>query len=544
MGVHRFAELVDLEQIRQLLEQHHRLSGLTYGLLDAEENVLIAVGWQEVCLHFHRVHPVTLARCRESDGSVRKAHPDLGGEFLEYRCQNGMTDVAIPIVIEGSHLASLLVGQFFYKDQPPDLLAFRRQAEEFGFESEAYLDALGRVPLFSREQVRSNLLFLHKMMQVLAETGVKSLRILRQTELRREAEATLAMTGFTLDQVHEAAYLIDAHGRFRYVNQEACRMLGYSREELLGMGIPGIDPDFQCEATRLGIEKLQGEGVSTCETRHRTKQGKIIPVEVTSKSFQHGGELFVLSMVRDVTERKRATETLLDQQRRLTRLAVELSLAEERERRRIAAELHDHLGQLLLLGKRKLNELLLGLPAPDQNAVEDVLEIQNQAIRSVRSLTQQLFPPILTDAGLVPALEWLGERIGEDYALRITVVDDGVLKPIPDELAGTVFQAVREFLINVAKHAETDSATVRLRRERDVVSITVEDCGKGTSLAPDEGDLPASGFGLFNIRERIRHLGGELSFRSSPGKGTRVTLRVPLVSVRHSRSGALRTTAV
>ncbi|MDD2853585.1 MAG: response regulator [Desulfuromonadaceae bacterium] len=238
----------------------------------------------------------------------------------------------------------------------------------------------------------------------------------------------------------------------------------------------------------------------------------------------------VRELEQTLVERKRGEELLLAKQQRLTEMAMELSIAEERERRRIAVELHDSISQTLLLGKIKLRSLIAKHPdTNDKHELEEILHLQDDMIRSVRSLTQQLSPPILSVAGLEDALEWLGKRMMEDYGLRVLFVDDQSLKPLTEDMRAIVFQACRELLINVAKHAETESARVIIGREGDRFYLAVEDHGVGFDLAESvhagSWDL---GFGLFSIRERIKHLGGEVLIESASHQGTRVTLWVGL----------------
>lgn len=119
MSEYMFEQLVDMAQVQQLLEAHHRLSGMACGLFDPDENLLVAVGWQEICVHFHRANPVSCARCHESDAYIKEHLHDFGGDFLEYRCKNGMIDVAMPIVIDGQHLATFLRDSFFTRTANP-----------------------------------------------------------------------------------------------------------------------------------------------------------------------------------------------------------------------------------------------------------------------------------------------------------------------------------------------------------------------------------------------------------------------------------------
>src|SRR6266545_1667388 len=142
-----FSQLVDIEQIRQLLEAQFKITGIPSAILDTDENILAAVGWQDICTRFHRVHPNSNARCLESDAYIKSHLCDFKGGYLEYRCKNGLWDVAVPIIINGRHMATLFTGQFFYDDDKPDLRFFHAQAEEFGFDTDSYLDALRRVPV-------------------------------------------------------------------------------------------------------------------------------------------------------------------------------------------------------------------------------------------------------------------------------------------------------------------------------------------------------------------------------------------------------------
>src|SRR5512137_1213303 len=104
--------LLDMSNLRKLLESHHKLTGMAYGVFDCEENNLIAVGWQDICVRFHRVHPVCRSRCRESDAYIKSHLGVFKSGFQEYRCRNGMVDVAFPVVVDGVHLATVFAGQF------------------------------------------------------------------------------------------------------------------------------------------------------------------------------------------------------------------------------------------------------------------------------------------------------------------------------------------------------------------------------------------------------------------------------------------------
>jgi len=149
----------------------------------------------------------------------------------------------------------------------------------------------------------------------------------------------------------------------------------------------------------------------------------------------------------------------------------------------------------------------------------------------LRSLSFQLSPPLLSTMGLAPALGWLGAKLGADYHLTVELTDDEQPKPLSDEIRVTIFKAVRELLINIAKHARTGRARVALQRVEDRIRVTVEDEGVGFDVAGvNLNSSGKGGFGLYNVRQRIEYLGGVLSVESTPGGGTRTTIFAPVAA--------------
>jgi signal transduction histidine kinase len=224
------------------------------------------------------------------------------------------------------------------------------------------------------------------------------------------------------------------------------------------------------------------------------------------------GRVLKLEILRDITERKRAEEELRAYQEQLRSLASELALAEERERRRIAGELHDHIGQSLALSKMRLG---LARESTSSAALEKTLDeistLIDQCLRDTRSLTFDLSPPVLYELGFGRAVEWLAERFKNSYGITITLEDDGQPKAMGDDLRFLLFRAVRELLVNVVKHAHANTTKVTTRRENGRIRITVEDDGVGfeASSATSKGGA-ARGYGLFSIQERMNHLGGHV----------------------------------
>jgi len=210
----------------------------------------------------------------------------------------------------------------------------------------------------------------------------------------------------------------------------------------------------------------------------------------------------------------------------LRRLASEVCLTEERERRRIAEDLHDHLGQGLALIKLRLKELRGDAVFDGRGpALDELVGLSDQAIRYTRGLTCELSPPMLYELGLGPALDWLGEQTAKKFDLKIRV-RDRCRRPLSDEVKVMLWKSSRELLHNVVKHADARRIDIDLAAVHDEVVLTVADDGKGfDARAVRRAD--DSGFGLFSIDERLVQLGGRMELETARGKGCTVRLRVP-----------------
>ncbi|MDH3583107.1 MAG: PAS domain S-box protein, partial [Phycisphaerae bacterium] len=217
----------------------------------------------------------------------------------------------------------------------------------------------------------------------------------------------------------------------------------------------------------------------------------------------------------------------------LRSLALKVSQAEQDERRRVATGLHDNVGQLLAAAKIGLGALAASNRDEDTRVLaQEVRDLVDQCIGLTRSLTFELSPPALFELGLEPAVESLAKQMSEQHGLTITVDDDEEAKPLNDDLRVFLFQAIRELLLNVAKHARAGRARVAFTRHNSDIRVDIEDDGIGIRpeflARPQQLRSPTPGFGLFNIRERLAHLGGSMMLEYRPQGGTCVSLRAPL----------------
>jgi signal transduction histidine kinase len=233
---------------------------------------------------------------------------------------------------------------------------------------------------------------------------------------------------------------------------------------------------------------------------------------------------------RDVTAMREAEHALAQHDAQLRALATEITLAEERARRKLASELHDGPAQNLAGMAMQLAELKRKSQDREHiTLIGEAEQVLADTTLQTRTLMLELAPPGLHESGLIEALRWLADRVGKQQRLIVSVEDDGVPKSLEDQVTVLLFQTVRELLQNVVKHARSKRATVRCSVTDDQINLDVIDPGVGFEVhSVDRLPTRHGGFGLFNIRERLKLMGGSVDIHSIIGEGTTVRIRVPL----------------
>ncbi len=333
------------------------------------------------------------------------------------------------------------------------------------------------------------------------------------------------------------------------VNQSWENLFGFSREEIIGRSTRelGVWPD-KASINRFVNTLRESSSLHAWEQKFKSATGHDFVAELSAQILTINKEPVVLSTMIDITARQLASEALrrmnadLEQRvqertahaqslaEQLRALAVELSHAEQCERKRLASVLHDHIQQLLVAARMQI-EWMKQSHEMDRihtgaQAVESILR---EAIAAARSLTVDLSPPILHEAGLAGGLNWLVGRMKESHQFRVKLRTDPRAQPADEETSVLLFECVREVLLNVLKHAGTNEAEVTLLRTgNNCIRLIVKDEGDGFDTTLLENRKPEeTTFGLFSIQQRLAHLGGQVEIVSSPGKGTTVTLTVP-----------------
>jgi PAS domain S-box-containing protein len=324
-------------------------------------------------------------------------------------------------------------------------------------------------------------------------------------------------------------------GFLQQVNPAWVRVLGWSRDDLMSHAIlEFIHPEDQ-DLTAAAYRALaEDRAVADLATRFRCRDGTYR--WLSWSSFPYPDRRLVFSVVRDITEQKDAERRLLDYQDRLRDLSAQLAVAEERERRQLAVAIHDGLAQQLFAARAKVTLLRYPEKLGDQaKIVDEALSILDDSMREARSLSFELYPPVLYDVGLEAALAWLARQWCERTGITCTMAagsESSDPLELGEDTRALAYQSVRELLANVAKHATATEVRISLEHDEKNLRVTVMDNGRGLD---GDADLTHSnnrdsglGFGLFSIRERLRSVGGRFRLHSRPGAGFRVELSIPL----------------
>lgn len=339
----------------------------------------------------------------------------------------------------------------------------------------------------------------------------------------------------TFEQAAVGIAHVSTAGRFLRINDRFCDIVGYTREEMLARTFQDITHPDDLDADLEHVEQLLGGESRTysMEKRYFRKNGETVWVNLTVSLLRNGAgdPRWFVAVVEDITRRKVAEARVRAYQERLRALAAELTLTEERERLRVAGELHDGAVQPLASARMRLDTAKKRAETPEQaRALGEVSQLLRQTALEVNQIASDLSPPSLSELGLVPAIsEWMTGQVSRRFGIETELFDqrDEDDREGLDDLVRTIlFRSVRELLANVVQHAQATKVVVVLRRAGDRLELEVRDNGVGCEPA-EAIRGGGGGIGLFAIRERMADLGGALKVDSAPGKGFSATLVVP-----------------
>lgn len=300
------SQLIDFEKVNILLEGYNKCTGFVTAILDLDGKVLSKSGWRQICTDFHRVHPETSKLCTISDtelaGKMAK-----GEKYHFYKCLNGLVDVAVPIVINGEHVANLFSGQFFFEE--PDKEFFRKQAEKYGFNNAGYLDALEKVPVVSKEKVKTAMDFLLNMTQLISEMSFQKLK---QLNLTKAIQANERMLRLFVEHSPASIAMFDKNMRYLIASKRFKMDYNLGDQEIIGRSHYEVFPDIPDRWKEIHKRCLAGETIRNNEDMFPREDGSIDWVRWEIRPWfetpdQIGG-IILFSEV--ITEAKKSIEKL------------------------------------------------------------------------------------------------------------------------------------------------------------------------------------------------------------------------------------------
>jgi two-component system sensor histidine kinase UhpB len=360
-----------------------------------------------------------------------------------------------------------------------------------------------------------------------------------------------------VESTDDSIYMLDPSGVYLFANEKYLSRIGLSPEEVIGRPYGSFHTGRQEEELLSKLPQVIDSGSSiqvedsgagdnryylrTLSPVRDPETGKVVSVTVISKDIterkyaedvlkQAHSELEKtnLKLQSEIMKRDQTEKILQGYHEKLRSMTSELTLAEERERQRLATELHERIGQTLAISKLKLEVLREGTQGIQTEPLNQILQLVESAIQDTRSITRELSSPVLHQFGFPAAVEWLTEQIQERYGIPVSLsIEERVQVPEYD-FQILLYQATRELLMNSIKHAKASRIQVNLGMSQEKIRIQVKDDGVGFTYKSESPESSEKGFGLFSIRERLTHIGGAMSIESNSGEGVCTTLSAPL----------------
>ena len=352
-------------------------------------------------------------------------------------------------------------------------------------------------------------------------------KVLQESESKYKTLTENSLTGIFIHQ----------NGKLIFVNDKFAEMHGYKPEELLRKShLLLVHPDQKKNMKGMASKRLKGKSVpQQYEVQRITKDGKTIWCEMMATLIEYKGKPAIMGNLIDITERKLAEVAIKESEEQLRNLTTYLQKIGEVERTNIAREIHDELGLGLTVLKIDLSWLRKRLPEneiPLHEKAETMTQLIDKTIQTVKKISTELRPGLLDDLGLAAAIEWQAEEFQKRTGIQCKITIDPKDVTFDRDRNTAIYRIFQETLTNVARHAQATEVDVSLRQRDVQLELIVRDNGRG--ITEKELANPRS-FGLIGIRERVKIFSGTNIIKGVPGKGTTVTVRMPICDIRENR---------
>lgn len=326
----------------------------------------------------------------------------------------------------------------------------------------------------------------------------------------------------SLDGIH----VMDIQGNLLEANDAFCHMLGYTQEEIAHLGVADWDAQWTADELRLAFKETIGKS-TVVETLHRRKDGIVINVEISVSGSRIDGRDYIFASSRDITERKRIASSLEETTKLLRELVAKHESSLEEERKLIAREVHDELGQILTTLRMDISVIRIrfGQSNPElMKVVQNMSGLADRAIHGVRNVAENL-RPVALDIGIVSAIEWLCSNFTAHTGISHVLHAPDEFIDLDMARAIVLFRIVQESLTNVTRHANASSVRISMSINNDDLCLEVRDDGKGFNM---DNPKKQKSYGLLGMSERALILGGIVNIASAEDKGTVVSVRIPI----------------
>lgn len=306
---YHISELIDINLLQQLFDSFYELTGIMHAFLDVDTNILSRTGWSDMCLNFHRVCPETEQRCKKSDSYMGDHLHE--GPYIRYRCLNGLVDYATPIIVEGQHLATIYMGQLL--NEPPDEEYFRTQAQEFGFDEEAYIEALHKINIVPEHRIKPIMEFYSKLGQILASMGLERLRRIEAAEDKFSKAFHGNPAPITITTLEKGTYI--------EVNDTWVKQTGFSRDEAIGSSGTELGIWVNEEERNLWTNQLCEHGsVVKYKAVFRMKSGVIRNYLISAELVDMNQKKCIICVHSDITDQIQAEQSLRQSEEKFSKV--------------------------------------------------------------------------------------------------------------------------------------------------------------------------------------------------------------------------------
>lgn len=315
---YKLEKLIDIQLLQNLQDKLNSVYSFPSAIIDNEGKVLTAVAWQDICTKFHRTNPECLKECIKSDLYILE-HISEANPAVSYQCPHGMIDNATPIIIDGKHLGNFFTGQFFLEE--PDLEFFKKQAKKYGFDEKAYMVAVEKVPVWSKEKLTLYLDFIKGFIEIIAGIGQNSLK---EIETRKKIKETEERNSAIIQSTYDWIWETDEQGKYCYCSNRIGNILGYTIEEIVGKTPFDLMPNEEIERVKTIFDNLRetNSPIVELENWNLHKDGHLVClltngtpiIDETGKLIGYRGADI------DITERKKTEQILREGENKYRRL--------------------------------------------------------------------------------------------------------------------------------------------------------------------------------------------------------------------------------